>query len=305
MKQNSTPLISIIIPTYNHANFLGKALESIIQQTYCNWEAIVIDNYSTDKTNKVIDKFKDARIRYFKISNYGIIAKSRNFGINLAKGEWIAFLDSDDWWTKDKLEICQKNFSEKVDFIYHKLEIIYDNSKSFYKRKKTIGRRLYSPVLNDLLISEIEKGTAIGNSSVLVRKKILDKIGGISENINMVASEDFNTWLRIAQITDKFKFIENRLGFYLVHEKSSQKRDLSIPHRQAVIEFMNLFNTKQKLNFEVKLKYMSGNFNILNNNYSKAKKDFFFVFKNGEINLKIRSLLKIILIILNQNEKKK
>ena len=113
----------------------------------------------------------------------------------------------------------------------------------------------------------------------------------------MVASEDFNAWLRIAQITDKFKYIENRLGFYLVHDKSSQKRDLSIPHRQAVIEFMSLFNTKQKLNFEVKLKYMSGNFNILNNNYSKAKNDFFFVFKNGGINLKIRSLLKIILII--------
>ena len=297
MNSKSTPLVSVIIPTYNHANFLGKALESVIHQTYNNWEAIVIDNHSTDETNKVIDKFKDSRIQYFKISNDGIIAKSRNFGINAAKGDWIAFLDSDDWWTKDKLEICLKNIDEEVDFIYHKLEIIYDNSKSYLKRKKIVGRHLNKPVLNNLLISEIKDGSAIGNSSVVVRKNILNKIGGISENKQMVASEDFNTWLRVAKITDQFKYIKSRLGYYLVHDKSSQKRDLSIPHRQAVIEFMNLFNSKQKLNLEVKLKYMSGNYNTLNNNYSKAKKDFFFVFKNGGINLKLRSLLKTILII--------
>ena len=297
MNSDSTPLVSVIIPTFNHANLLGKALESVINQTYGNWEAIVVDNQSTDETNQVIGKFKNSRIQYLKISNGGIIAKSRNLGINVAKGEWIAFLDSDDWWTKDKLEICLKNVDEKIDFIYHKLEIIYDNANSYFKTKKNIGRQLNKPILEDLLISEIKNGNAIGNSSVVVRKDILDKIGGISENKKMVASEDFNTWLRIAQITDKFKYIQNRLGYYLVHDKSAQKRDLSIPHREAVSEFIELFDEKQKLNLEVKLKYMSGNYNILNKNYSKAKKDFLFVYKNSGINLKLRSLLKTILII--------
>jgi glycosyltransferase involved in cell wall biosynthesis len=83
----SPPLISVIIPTYNHANFLGKALESVIQQTYNNWEAIVVDNQSTDETNQIINKYSDPRIQYFKISNNGIIAKSRNLGINNSKGE--------------------------------------------------------------------------------------------------------------------------------------------------------------------------------------------------------------------------
>lgn len=297
MNSDSTPLVSVIIPTFNHANLLGKALESVINQTYGNWEAIVVDNQSTDETNQVIGKFKNSRIQYLKISNGGIIAKSRNLGINVAKGEWIAFLDSDDWWTKDKLEICLKNVDEKIDFIYHKLEIIYDNANSYFKTKKNIGRQLNKPILEDLLISEIKNGNAIGNSSVVVRKDILDKIGGISENKKMVASEDFNTWLRIAQITDKFKYIQNKLGYYLVHDKSAQKRDLSIPHREAVSEFIELFDEKQKLNLEVKLKYMSGNYNILNKNYSKAKKDFLFVYKNSGINLKLRSLLKTILII--------
>ena len=280
MNSDSTPLVSVIIPTFNHANLLGKALESVINQTYGNWEAIVVDNQSTDETNQVIGKFKNSRIQYLKISNGGIIAKSRNLGINVAKGEWIAFLDSDDWWTKDKLEICLKNVDEKIDFIYHKLEIIYDNANSYFKTKKNIGRQLNKPILEDLLISEIKNGNAIGNSSVVVRKDILDKIGGISENKKMVASEDFN-----------------RLGYYLVHDKSAQKRDLSIPHREAVSEFIELFDEKQKLNLEVKLKYMSGNYNILNKNYSKAKKDFLFVYKNSGINLKLRSLLKTILII--------
>lgn len=297
MNSKSTPLVSIVIPTYNHANFLGKSLESIIDQTYNNWEAIVIDNHSTDETNQVIDKFKDSRIQYFKISNYGIIAKSRNFGINVAKGDWIAFLDSDDWWTKDKLEICLKNIDQNIDFIYHKLEIIYDKSKSLLNRKRYIGRQLNKPILHNLLTSQIEEGNAIGNSSVLVRKDILIRIGGISENRDLVASEDFNTWLRVAELTDQFKYIKEKLGYYLVHDNSAQKRDLSIPHRQAVAEFMKLFDTNQMLNLEVKLKYMSGSYNYSNNNYNKAKKDFIYVLKNGGINFKIRSLIKITSIL--------
>ena len=91
MNSYSSPFVSIIIPTYNNAEFLGKALKSVIGQTYNSWEAIVIDNNSTDQTDEVINKFQDIRIKYYKISNYGIIAKSRNLGINLAKGEWIAF----------------------------------------------------------------------------------------------------------------------------------------------------------------------------------------------------------------------
>ena len=100
MNLKSKPFVSVVIPTYNHAKFLGKALESVIYQTYRNWEVIVIDNKSTDGTRQVIENYKDPRIQYFKISNDGIIAKSRNLGINVAKGEWIAFLDSDDWWTR-------------------------------------------------------------------------------------------------------------------------------------------------------------------------------------------------------------
>lgn len=291
-----TPYVSIIIPTYNHADFLGKALKSVISQTYKNWEAIIIDNHSTDRTVEVINKFKDPRIKYIKIFNGGILAKSRNLGIKIAKGKWIAFLDSDDWWTDDKLEICFNEVCENDDLVYHNLEVVH-KSKIFFEKKKFKGRELKRPILNDLLIGAITQGNAIGQSSVIVRKSILIKIKGIDENINLVGSEDYNTWLRVAQLTNEFKYINKNLGYILIHDSNVSNKDMSIPQRQSVVDFMKFFNNEQKLNLEVKLKYMSGSYNYLNNNYGKAKKDFIFVIKNGFFALKIKSLVKIFLMI--------
>ncbi len=296
MNNKFTQLVSIIIPTYNHSDFLGKALKSVLNQTYENWEAIVIDNHSTDETDKVINKFNDSRIKYLKIVNNGVLAKSRNLGIKTAKGEWIAFLDSDDWWAKDKLELCFNEINENVDLIYHDLEVVY-KSKSIFKKKSYKGRHLKKPILKDLLIGAITYGNAIGQSSVVVRKSMLIKIGGINENKNLVGSEDYNTWLRLSQITDQFRYLKKSLGYILIHDNNVSNKDMSIPQRQAVLDFMELFNNQQKINLEVKLRYMSGSYNFLNNNLNNAKKDFMFVIKNGLIHLKLRSLIKIIIMI--------
>jgi len=296
LNTNSTQLISIIIPTYNHAKYLGKALKSVLSQTYKDWEVIVIDNHSTDETNEVISKFKDPRIRYLKIVNNGILAKSRNLGIKLAKGEWIAFLDSDDWWKKDKLKFCFDEINQNVDLIYHELEVVY-KSKSIFRKKIFKGRQLKKPVLKDLLVGAITNGNPIGQSSVIVRKSILIKIGGIYEDENLVGAEDYNTWLRVSQITNQFKYLSKSLGYILIHDKNVSNKDMSVPQRQAVMNFMDLFNSQQKISLEVKLRYISGSYNFLNNNYNNTKKDFMFVVKNGSINLKLRALIKIILMI--------
>ena len=298
MNKKLIPLVSIIIPTYNHSTFLSKALNSIVKQTYEKWEAIIIDNYSTDDTQKIVNRYNDKRFKYLKIENNGVIAKSRNFGIQNAQGEWIAFLDSDDWWTTDKLQLCVSNINNEVDFIYHALEINYYKYPSYLKKNSLQGRQLNKPILLDLLLGGIKKGNAIGNSSVVVRKNILSKIGGINENKKLVGSEDYNTWLRIAQITDKFKYFENKLGYNLIHDGGVSKKDMSIPQREAVAEFMKLFNTEQKTNLEVKLRYISGNYNYLKNNYIDAKENFMFVLRNGLLNLKLRSLFKIIVMMI-------
>lgn len=294
MNTKFIPTITIVMPTYNHANFLGKALQSLIDQTYKEWEVIIIDNHSTDSTDEVIKKFNDPRIRNYKITNHGILAKSRNLGIKVSRGNWIAFLDSDDWWTADKLEVCFKEMNDKVDLMYHNLQVIYQSKLSFKKIYK--GRKLYNPILNDLLISGIKYGNAIAQSSVIVRKSLLLKIGGIDENINLVGSEDYNTWLRIAEITDQFKYLNKNLGYILIHENNVSNKDMSTPQRQAVLKYMKLLNHKQKINLEVKFNYISGSYKFLNNDIN-AKENLIYVMKYGEIILKIKSLIKFLILI--------
>ena len=98
------PFFSVVIPTYNCAEFLQRSLESVFSQTYQDFEVIVIDNSSTDNTENVLDSVDDKRLTVIKVNNNGIIAHSRNKGIENAKGKWVAFLDSDDIWKPEKLE---------------------------------------------------------------------------------------------------------------------------------------------------------------------------------------------------------
>lgn len=115
-------LFSIIIPSYNSALFIRRCLDSLLKQTYSNWEAIVIDNHSTDDTVSIVKSYGDSRIQCYLIHNEGVIAKSRNYGITFAKGDYVCFLDSDDWWKENKLNTCLLycNLNEEV-FIYHKV----------------------------------------------------------------------------------------------------------------------------------------------------------------------------------------
>ena len=177
------------------------------------------------------------------------------------------------------------------------LEIIANNSRIF-SRKKIKSRKLKKPVLIDLLT----EGNAIGNSSVVVRKKFLDEINGIDESKELVAAEDYNTWLRIAKLTDQFVYLKKRLGYYLVHDQSVSKKDMSIPARYAIKEFSGLLTQYQKTKQEAFLKYISGRFNFLNLNYKKSMKDLLFTLKNGGISLKVRSLYMIIIIKLTKGK---
>lgn len=127
MNNEESLLITVIIPSYNHGKYLGRALQSLLDQTYTNWEVIIIDNHSTDHTESVIKSFSDSRIKFLKIKNNGIVAASRNAGIRSARGTWVAFLDADDWWTKDKLTISMSHANQNVDLIYHYVETINKN----------------------------------------------------------------------------------------------------------------------------------------------------------------------------------
>ena len=287
------PFVSIIIPTYQNCNRLRDALNSVLSQTYNNYEVLIMDDGSTDGTEEMVNSFKDSRIFYYWNKNSGGPAKPRNRGIKFSKGNWIAFLDSDDSWKPNKLKMCIENISEQVDLIYHDLEIIYASQKIF-QRKKARTRKLKKPVLIDLLIND----NLICNSSVMVRKNLLEKVGGINESKSLVAAEDYNTWLRIANLTNQFFYLPHTLGYYLKHNDSLSNKNMSIPTKYAIDEFIGILDNKQKIKLDARIRYISGRFSYLNFNYGKAKKELLFVLKNGPIVLKVLSLFMIINILI-------
>src|SRR5438876_4613235 len=100
-----TPLISVVIPTYNQSQFIGEAISSVLKQTVSDLEIIVVDNFSTDDTERVVGSFDDPRLHYFCYANGGVIAAGRNHGVSQSCGQLIAFLDSNDSWEPAKLEL--------------------------------------------------------------------------------------------------------------------------------------------------------------------------------------------------------
>lgn len=204
------PEVTVIIPNYNRGYCLGRTIQSVIDQTFVDWELIVVDNRSTDNSLEVINSFKDDRINLIETSNNGIIARSRNLGIQKARGVYTAFLDSDDWWTPSKLEMSIECLKCGADLVHHDL---YEITKLPFDEKQTgliSLRRLTNPVFEDLLCN----GNAIINSSVVVRTDLIRAINGFSEEPQLVGSEDFDGWIRLSQITNKFCKLQSVLGFY-------------------------------------------------------------------------------------------
>lgn len=133
-------LVSIIMPSYNTGKFIAETLNSVLAQTYENWEIIIVDDCSTDNTDEVVAQFlSDERIKYFKNEKNSGAAVSRNRALREAKGKWIAFLDSDDLWTPDKLE-KQVGFMEKNSYHFS-----YTNYSEIDEESKPLGRSVTGP----------------------------------------------------------------------------------------------------------------------------------------------------------------
>ena len=180
--------ISVIIPTYNRKKTLARAIRSVLNQSFSPFEILIIDDGSNDGTEEWV-KANFQSIKYIYQNNHGV-SSARNVGIENAYGDWVAFLDSDDWWDLEKLQVLFESISENVDLIYHDLEVI-NNQSRFFSRKKIKSWQVKTPILINLLL----KGNCIANSSVVVRKSLLEKIGGLNESLAVIAAEDYNTWL--------------------------------------------------------------------------------------------------------------
>ena len=196
-------LVSVIIPTFNRAKTLKRAIDSVFSQTYTDWEIVVIDNSSSDETVLLLQNYNNEKVNYITVENNGVIGYSRNQGIKKAKGNFIAFLDSDDWWDSFKLEKCVESLIENnADVVYHNCHLVSRKSKSF-----TRCRSLNNDTLNDLIVN----GNTLVTSSVVLKKSSLKNIR-FSEESNCIGWEDYNLWINLARASNKFIFLKEIYG---------------------------------------------------------------------------------------------
>jgi len=231
--------VSIIIPTYNHSGFLREAIQSVVEQTFLDWEVIIINNYSEDNTIEVVESFQDSRIHLINFHNHGVIGASRNKGIELAKSEWIAFLDSDDRWHREKLERCFNALDGSVDLIGHAMAFV-ENERCVRIHKSGPEKKL---TFEGLLFGGKSRLTP---SAVLVRKNSLAAVGGFIEKPSFVTSEDYDLWIRLAKNNITFKVIDDVLTDYRIHAaNASSSVNRQLESALAVIDsHWEFINTK-------------------------------------------------------------
>ena len=206
------PKVSVIIVTYNRAELLGAAIMSVVNQTFEDFELVIVDDASRDGTSSVVKNFHDQRIKYICHAVNKGEAGARNTGVMNASGEYIAFLDDDDEWLPEKLALqvdLLERSSAQVGIIYTGRYTIDGASE------KEIGVMI--PTKKGDLSQEIRRRNFITLSSVLLRRQCFDAVGLFDENI--IFGPDYDMWIRIAPMYH-FDYIAMPLVKYLVHPNS-------------------------------------------------------------------------------------
>lgn len=199
-------LVSVVMPSYNTAGYIGAAIQSVLNQTYADWELIIVDDCSTDNTDEIVATFKDDRIQYLKNEKNSGAAASRNKALRLARGKWIAFLDSDDLWLPEKLE--------------RQLKYMKDNNYSFTYTD-------YMIQLNGEWLPYVYTGPNAVNKRKMIDYCYFSTITVIydREKVGLIQIEpvaknnDYAMWLKIIEKTPCYRFPEC-LSFYIKHDGS-------------------------------------------------------------------------------------
>ena len=217
------PLVSIIINCFNGEEYLREALESVISQTYKNWEIIFWDNQSNDKSAKIFKDYKDGRLKYYlAASHIEILYKARNYALKKANGEFIAFLDVDDWWLPEKLEKQIPLFDDpNVGLVYGNVWLFFEkkNKKKIYKKRNLPIGKILNELLNDYVI---------GSPTYVIRKKSLESLEYcFNDDFHIIGDFDIN--MRLA-VKWKVQCVQSAVAFARIHDKN-----LSLLHREKEI----------------------------------------------------------------------
>lgn len=212
-------MVSVIIPTYNSEEYLRESIESIFNQTFKDYEIILVDDGSTDNTREIVKQFYPS-VKYI-YQDQGGAARARNTGIRAARGEFIAFLDADDIWLPTKLEKQVEHFRQHTDvgFIFTEHSQFNENGiiRSF------VGKR--DRLVKGEILENIFLYSGVATPTVIVRKKVFEQVGLFDEDL--IAAEDDNMWLRIAY---KFgiDFIDEPLVMVRINDRSITSDPMNI-----------------------------------------------------------------------------
>ena len=246
VKTEKGPLVSIIVNCFNGERFLKEALDSIVSQTYANWEVIFWDNQSSDKSAEIFNGYDDDRFKYFYAPSHSLIYEARNYAVSKSSGEYIAFLDVDDWWVPEKLSTQVPLFGDpEVGFVCSKAWVLEESSglrKKLHKKIIPVGWVLKELIKNYYLII----------SSLVIRRSAFDSIGsGFDKNLHILGDMDF--MIRLAADW-KLECAQKELMFYRLHGDNigQTQRKLHATEFNLVVEkFQNNEKINQLIEFDV------------------------------------------------------
>ncbi len=227
------PLVSIIMNSHNGDQHLSQSINSILKQTYKNWELIFWDNSSFDKTREKLKKIKDKRIKYFFSKKFNTLYKSRNLAIRKAKGKYVCFLDVDDQWRKSKISDQVEKLEKKNEFF------IYSNFTINKKLKKKNNLRIKNKLPEGKISQKLLDDYFLGIITVMLKRSIFKKFK-FNEKYDIIG--DFDLFIRLS-LKYKFLSIQKPLSIYNIHGENLSLKKI----HKYINELQNWIKVKEKV----------------------------------------------------------
>lgn len=213
----ASPSVTVVIPTYNRSQELRRALGCLALQTDPDFDVFVCDDGSSEDIQTVVDEFRGKLlIDCQRIDNSGGPARPRNVGLAQAHGDWVSFLDSDDWWLPSRMASVKPHLGDGMDVVYHSLSVTRSPTAN---QVGTGDAQLGQPLRDtDALTHMLRYGNPLPTSATLVRTALMREIGGFDDRRELASVEDFDAWMRLAAKGARFRYVTECLGFYWVGE---------------------------------------------------------------------------------------
>ncbi len=250
-QQTSKPRVSVVVPVHNGAPFIHIALNSALAQTERNLEVIVVDDASTDETCAIVERYsvRDPRIRLIRSDKQGGPARARNIGFDAARGEWVAILDADDWYTKDRLS-CLLAEAELEDYPFVADNQFFIRSEFAVPHRRLVrqGTERSRPVDSEALLIQdrLGKTACMGLLKPIIRRQLLID-HGLRYDEKLTVGEDFYFLLDCLRCIGPLLFVLEPSYFYRIHQKSistSPSVDCIIPQLEALDRQLALFDAE-------------------------------------------------------------